>query len=270
MFDFFQYEFIVRALLTGFVAAIGGAVLGNFLVAGRKAVVSDMLSHTALAGVGLGVFLGISPMLAAPGVAIMAAGLLFYFGSRQQAMPEAVSVLLLSGGIALAVLFVHLAENPATNLERYLFGSILTVSTTEAIRFTILNATILLLVMIFGNRLLSLTFDRDFFVSRFRYASLLESTFLAMVAVFVAFSLNIIGGLLITGLLVIPVLCAQRFAKSFWHSVIISACIGTIGVTGGIISSFWYDIPTTSAIILGLIAIFMFTQLLPEFSAEKQ
>ncbi len=257
MFDFFQYEFIVRALLTGFVAAIGGAVLGNFLVAGRKAVVSDMLSHTALAGVGLGVFLGISPMLAAPGVAIMA-------------MPEAVSVLLLSGGIALAVLFVHLAENPATNLERYLFGSILTVSTTEAIRFTILNATILLLVMIFGNRLLSLTFDRDFFVSRFRYASLLESTFLAMVAVFVAFSLNIIGGLLITGLLVIPVLCAQRFAKSFWHSVIISACIGTIGVTGGIISSFWYDIPTTSAIILGLIAIFMFTQLLPEFSAEKQ
>ena len=77
MFELFSYDFIIRAFLVGYACAITAAILGNFLVAGRQAVTSDMLAHTSLAGVGLGVLFHITPSITAALVAVLASLLLF-------------------------------------------------------------------------------------------------------------------------------------------------------------------------------------------------
>ena len=131
MLEIFSYDFILRAFLVGSVCAIVASVLGNFLVAGRQSVISDMLAHTSLAGVGVGVLFHIPINISSTFVTILSVIFLYFF-SRQKKLPkEALSVLILSGGIAIALLCVHLAKNNPVSLDTYLFGSILTVTIKE-------------------------------------------------------------------------------------------------------------------------------------------
>jgi zinc transport system permease protein len=210
IFELFSYDFILRAFLIGYGCAMIAAVLGNFLVAGRQAVMSDMLAHTSLAGVGLGVLFRASPNISAALVAIAGSVLLYFFSRNKKLPKEAVSVLILSSGIAIALLCVHLAKNNPVALETYLFGSILTVTEQEVIFFLLMCSLFMAIMTVFYNRFLCLTFDGDFFRSRFAYGICFELMFMIMIGLFVAFSLKIIGGLMISSLLVIPVLTAQQ------------------------------------------------------------
>ncbi len=257
MIEIFSYDFMLRAFLIGYACAIVAALLGNFLVASRQAVMSDMLAHTSLAGVGLGVLFHVSPPAVAIGTALIAS-LLLYFLSKQKSLPkEAVSVLILSGGIAIALVCIHLAKNNPVSLETYLFGSILTVTPNELFMFLIMSIVLISCLFIFYNRLLCLIFDKDFFRSKFSSQPFFEIFFMMMVGVFVAFSLKIIGGLLISSLLIIPVLTAQQAVGNFRSSLLWSSVFNIIGITIGIVISFYFDVPTSSAVVLSLIFLFV-------------
>jgi zinc transport system permease protein len=257
MLEIFSYDFILRAFLVGSACAVVASVLGNFLVAGRQAVMSDMLSHTSLAGVGIGVLFHISPSASAAFVAIFSSILLYFF-SQQKGLPkEAISVLILSGGIAIALLCVHLAKDNPISLETYLFGSILTVTPEEVWMFIFLSLLFLGFIILFYNRLLCITFDKDFFQSRFSSGVFFGITFMIIIGVFVAFSLKIIGGLLISSFLVVPVLTAQQVAKSFRFSLLLSILFSLLGVFIGITGSFLFDIPASSTIVLSFILLFL-------------
>ncbi len=268
MLEIFEYDFLVRALLVGTFCAVVTAVVGNFLVASRQAVVSDMLAHTSLAGVGLGIFLNISPSFVGILVSIGASIFLFLLGSQKKIPQEAISVLLLTGGMALALLLAHLSKNNPVSFETFLFGSLLTITNSEAVLFAVLGLGILVCIFLFWNRFLCLIFDIDFFRSRFRFSIFFEIFFLMMVAVLVALSLQIIGGLLVGALLVIPVITAQNMAKSFRASVWWSVFLNVMGVLGGIFFSFYADIPTSSAIVLSLWCLFLVFGVLVPFGKK--
>lgn len=267
MLEIFSYDFILRAFGIGYACAIVAALLGNFLVASRQAVISDMLSHASLAGVGLGVLFNVSP----PGVAIVTAiiaSMILYFLGKQKSLPkEAVSVLILSGGIAIALVCIHLSKNSSVSLETYLFGSILTVTKEELFTFLIISSVLISCLFVFYNRFICLIFDKEFFRSKFSSQPYFEIFFMIMVGIFVAFSIKIIGGLLISSLLIIPVLIAQQIAKNFRSSLLMSSISNIIGVSIGIITSFYFDIPTSSAIVLTLIVLFITTYLFSKTSS---
>lgn len=254
MFEILQYDFAVRALVVGLGAAVTAGVLGNFVVASRQAVISDMLAHTALAGVGLGIFLGVSPTWPALLVAIFASGILWALSRRRRLAPEAVSMVLLTGGLALALLFAHMAKDAAVSLETFLFGSILTIRSDEVWLFYGVSIVILIGTFLVWNRLKTVSLDPVYAESRFRNASWVEFLFMIAIGALVAVSLKIIGGLLVGALLVIPVVTAQVFCRSFRSSVFWSILFNIIGVLGGILVSFAFDVPASSAIVLSLIA----------------
>lgn len=266
MFELLAHDFIVRAIVIGYACAIVTAIFGNFLVAGRQAIMPGMLAHTSLAGVGIGVLLGISPSISAVIIAILASLLLYGLGKNRTVPQEAVSVLILSGGMAIALLCVHFAKDSPVALETYLFGSILTVTTMEMWSFIAVSLVMVLIVTMFYNRFLCLIFDRDFFYSRFRYQSFFEILFMVMIGVLVALSLKIIGGLLVGSLLVIPTLTAQYIARSFRASIMWSVVFNIVGVTVGILASLYWDVPASSGIILSLICIFFVALFVRRFS----
>ncbi|MEI7511525.1 MAG: metal ABC transporter permease [Candidatus Peregrinibacteria bacterium] len=257
MLEIFEYDFMVRAFIVGILCAIVTAVVGNFLVASRQAVISDMLAHTSLAGVGLGIFLHFSPNILGAAIAVFASVLLFFLNRQKKIPPEAISMLLLTGGLAVALLFAHFSKDNPLSLESFLFGSLLTTTTNEVLFFGILGSFILVFLFLFWNRFLCRLLDTDFFASRFPRGEYWEVFFLVIVGILVAFSLKIIGGLLISALLVIPVITAQTVANSFRTSVAWSVGINILGVIMGLFFSFYQDIPSSSAIVLSLIGLFL-------------
>jgi zinc transport system permease protein len=266
MLELFTYDFIVRAFVVGIVTAITAAILGNFVVAARQSVMSDMLAHAALAGVGLGIFLHVSPSFLAGGVAIVASVLLWFLTQRSQRAPEAVAMLLLTGGLAIALLLAHAAKDNPISFESFLFGSILTITASEVVLFSIICAFIVAVLLVWWRSFLVIVFDAQFARVQLRRAAIFEILLMVLTGLLVAVSLKVIGGLLVGALLVIPVLAAQNLAQSFRANVLWSVGIGVVGVISGITASFYVDIPASSGIVLSLIGFFCITFVLQRMS----
>lgn len=255
LLEVFDYDFMIRALGVGFFMAISAGILGNFVVTARQAVVSDMLAHTALVGVGLGIFWQVSPSYLALVATIISAVLLWYLSRNKDQAPEAISILLLTGGLALALLLEHLNKNNPLSLESYLFGSILTITDQEFLVFIALNLLVIFVLLVFWNKFLTLVFDKDFLRTN-TWGIFYEILFMLLIALVVGIGLKVIGGLLIGALLVIPVLVVQRFVSSFWRSVVVSVFVNILAVFVGIFASFYLDIPASSGIVLSLVVVY--------------
>ncbi len=261
MIEFFTFEFIQRALWVGAITAVAAALLGNFIVVARQAMMSDMLAHAALAGVGVGLLIGTAPFYWA-GIAAIGASVLLWFLTRDgKRPPEAIAMLLLTGGLALALLFAHIARDNPTSLESFLFGSLLTITEAEVIIFTLLCAILVAVLLYFWRRFLIVVFDAQLAHVQFRYAWMYELLLFVMTGLIVAIALKVVGGLLIGALLVIPVVAAQNISYSFKINALLSVVIGVIGVFSGIATSFFLDVPTSSGIVLSLIGLFVLTLL---------
>ena len=149
LLEIFQHEFIIRALVVGLCTAVSAAILGNFVIAARQAVVSDMLAHTALVGVGIGIAWQASPSAWAMVATLVSGYVLWWLTRDQKQAPEAIAILILTGGLALALLLVHLNRDHPTPLETYLFGSLLTITPSETWFFIAVNIIITGSVFVF-------------------------------------------------------------------------------------------------------------------------
>lgn len=247
---------MTRALLVGIFTAISTAILGNFIITARQAVTADMLSHTALAGVGLGIFWNIAPTHTALITTIISALTLLYLNRKKDQAPEALSMLLLTGGLAIALLLAHLNKNNPISLDTYLFGSILTITQNETSYFILLNILIIATLIIFWKPFLTLVFDPHFLQTKTQ-KPYHEIIFLLLIAIIVGIGLKVIGSLLIGALLIIPALIAQIFTQSFQQNVLLSIIINMIAIITGLITSFYLDVPSSSAIVLSLISIYI-------------
>lgn len=256
MLDFFEYSFTVRALLAGILVALLAPLLGTFLVARRSSLLTDTLAHTSLAGVGIGLIIGISPVWGAVGASLVAAAGIEKIVTKGRLGPEAVHALFLSGGLALAVLLVHFSHTPVS-FETYLFGSLATVQNRELF---FLGASVTLLIFglfFFWRPLMTLSFNEDLATASGYPVHFLKLGLAFLAAITVSLSLKIIGGLLIGALMIIPVISAIQIAKSFRSTLLISTIFAETAVVLGIFSSFNWDFPTGSGIVLISVSLFL-------------
>lgn len=260
LLEILQYDFMVRAFIVGIFTAICTAILGNFVVTARQAVISDMLAHTALVGVGLGIFWNISPSLLAFITTLFSALILWGLNHNKNQAPEAISMLLLTGGLAAALLLTHLNKNSPISLDTYLFGSILTITESEMYTFLGVLILVIALLIFFWRPFLTLVFDGDFLRTK-PYRIFYEILFMVLIALVVSVGLKVIGGLLIGALLIIPTLVVQPFSKSFKQNVIYSIFANLCALIFGITGSFYFDIPASSGIVLSLVSLYLITRL---------
>lgn len=251
-----QFQFFQTAILASLLAGLIAPLLGNFIVASRQSVISDMLAHTALAGVGLGALFQLNPVLTAM-LAVIISGVILWHYQKGNQTPDSLSMLLLTGGLALALLFVNLAPNTNINLENYLFGNILTLTTQDLQILIITTIIIFTLTILNWNNLIRLVFSPDYYESTSHKKRAIELLFILLVSFLVGATLKIIGGLLIGGLIIIPVLTAKNLNSNFQKTAVTSVLIGVSSMIAGLFLAFHLDIPTSSSIILLNIALFI-------------
>jgi zinc transport system permease protein len=259
--EMLQYSFMVRALLAGILVALTVPVLGSFLVARRYALISDSLAHVSLAGVGIGLLTGQAPIVIAVLVTIAGALLLEWLRQARRISGEVSLAILMSGGLALAVVLANLARGANTDFTSYLFGSIATTGTADVLTLAI--ATVLACGFVFTRyrALLHIAFDEDSARIAGLRVTLLNYMLVALTAAIVVLSLRIVGGLLISALLVIPVVTASRFATGFRSTIYFAVVCALVSVIAGLMAAFYVGIAAGGAIVLASLVLLILSMI---------
>ncbi len=263
MFDvFLRYEFLQNALFTGVMIGFLAPMLGVFLVVRRLSLIADALSHITLSGIAaslllgnhVALFAGLNPLYL--GIVFSVAGSLFVEKLRQvyKFYQEIAIPIILSSGIGLGVLFLSLADGFNNDLFNFLFGSVIAVSRSDLWTISVITFIVVFVLILFYKELFFLSFDEEQAVVSGVNRRMIHFIFIVMVALVIAASMRIVGILLVSSLMTLPVAAAMRFAKGFKQMFLYAVAFGEIAVIGGLISAYYLDLaPGGTIVILAVI-----------------
>lgn len=254
----FFYGFMQRAFQASFIIALIAPVLGLFLILRRQSLMADTLSHVSLAGVALGLLVNVNPTVTTLLVVVAAAILLEYLRSLYKSYSEISIAMLMSGGMALALVLMGLGAGSSTvSIQQYLFGSIVTISSQQVVLLAVLGVMILSLYVLFRKPLYVLTFDEETAFTAGLPIKWMSIAFNVVTGVAIAVIMPIAGALLVSSILVLPAAIAMRLSKRFDLVIIVGMVIGLIGMFSGLAVSYEVGTPPGATIALIFILIFM-------------
>ncbi len=254
--NIFQYGFMIRGLEAGIIVALIAPLIGIFLVLRRYSLIADTLAHVSLAGIALGLILGLNPVYTAIGVTTVSSMGIERLRTSKKIYGESALALFLSGSLALAVVLLGLAKGFNTNLLNYLFGSIVTVTEGDVHIIAILAASVSFLLFLFYKELIYISFDEESAKAGGIPTRFINFLLIALAALVVSISIPIVGVLLISALMVIPVVTALQFKKGFAKTILYAEIISVLSVIFGIIFSFYFNLATGGTIVLVMLAVF--------------
>jgi zinc transport system permease protein len=262
----FQYEFIQNAFIAGILIGIIAPLLGVFIVVRRLALIADALSHITLAGIAASLLLEkkwgaytLNPLYMGMTFSVM--GSLFIEKLRKvyKFYQELAIPIILSGGIGLGVVLISLAEGFNTDLFNYLFGSVNAVSRSDM--WTIIGITVFVIIVIIliYKELFSLSFDEEHATAAGIRTKLINFIFIMMVALVIAASMRVVGILLVSSLMTLPVAASIRIATGFKQTIFLSILLGEIAVIGGLFLSYYLNLAPGGTIVILSVVILLST-----------
>jgi zinc transport system permease protein len=257
MFELFNYHFIQKAIVAGCFVAILCSTLGVFLVLKRFSLIGDGLAHVTFGSVAVGLLVQSQPMYTAiPLVMLSSLGIL-RLTERARVYGDMAIGIVSSLGIAAGIILVSISGGYNIDLFSYLFGSILSISNTEVITSIVLSVIVIIIVSLFYNDLVSISFDEECAkVSNIKVRRINEILVL-LTALTVVLAMKVVGIMLVSALLILPGAAALQTAKSFKATMIIAGAIAVFSVVSGIWISFMVNLPTGGTIVMINILIFM-------------
>ena len=256
MLSIFEYSFIVRGLEAGLLIGAIAPLIGIFLVLRRYSLIADTLAHVSLAGVAIGLLLKVNPLFTAILASAASSVAIERLRASKKIYGESALSIFLSGSLALAIVLIGLAHGFNVDLFSYLFGSIVTVRPADIYIILGLGAVIGITILAFYKELVYISFDEDAAKVSGIPVKLFNTVFILLAASAIAISIPIIGILLISALLVLPVVAALQLKKSFKATLLWAEVISLSSVLAGVIASFYLDVSSGGAIVLIMLAVF--------------
>ena len=249
-----EFDFMQRALVAALLVGLTAPAIGTFLVQRRLALMGDGIGHIALTGVALGFLLGTAPVLTAIVVAVLGAVTIELVREKGRTSGDVALALLFYGGIAGGVLLIGLSPGgSSTTLVGYLFGSLSSVRPEDLVVIGGLSVAILGVVVVFGREMYAVCMDEE--VARVsglpvRFLNLLVAVTAALT---VTVAMRVVGLLLVSALMVVPVATAQQVTRSFRATLLAACLLGMLASVGGLILAFYADVaPGASTVVLAL------------------
>jgi len=246
-----------QAFQASFLISLIAPILGLFLILRRQTLLADTLSHVSLVGVALGLLLGIAPTWTNLLVVIVASLLLEYIRSIYKSYSEISIAMMMSGGMALALVLMSFNDSAAMSLNTFLFGSIVTITEEQVLFLLVLTIGILLLYGFFKRPMYVLTFDEETAFTAGLPVRFMSVAFNMITGMTIAIIMPIVGALLVSAILILPAAISMRLSKSFNGVVIIGIIIAMIGMFSGLTVSYYVGTPPGATITLIFLAIFV-------------
>ncbi|QIB28015.1 metal ABC transporter permease [Caloranaerobacter azorensis] len=259
MFDLLQYGFMQRALIAGIIIGILCPLIGIFVVLRRMSLIGDSLAHVALSGVAAGLLAGVYPLSTALLFSVSAALAIEKLRKSYEDFAELAIAIILSLGISIAVVLISFAKSLNVDLMSYLFGSIITVSKTDVYMVIGLGLVIVIFVKLFYKELLFITFDEEAAKIAGIPIKTINFLFIVLVAMTITVSMRIVGILLVSSMMVMPVATSLQIARSFKQAIFLSVIFAEISVVLGIFISYYLEIASGGTIVLFSVLVLILT-----------
>lgn len=256
----FFYGFMQRAFQASFLISLIAPILGLFLILRRQSLMADTLSHTSLAGVALGLLIGVNPTLTNILTVIVIAILLEFLRKVYRTYSEISIAILMAVGMAVALVLMGISDGGATlSMTQFLFGSIVTINVQQIWMLLVLTAIIGFLYLTFRKPMYALTFDEETAFTAGLPIKMMSILFNVLTGVTIAVIMPIVGALLVSTIVILPAAISLRLSKSFNGVILIGMIVALIGMLSGLVASYEMGTPPGASITLILMLIFAVT-----------
>lgn len=274
MIDIFNYSFMVNALIVGVLISVCCALLGVVLVLKRYSMIGDGLSHVSFGALSVAAVLNLSaPLYLALPVVMLSAFFLLRLTENSRINGDAAIAVISSSALAIGV-FVASINGTNINLQQYMFGSILNISSADITISVVLSVVVIVMYVLFYHKIFAVTFDENFSRATGIRTGLYNTAISLLTAVTIVIGMRMLGTLLISAMIIFPALTSMRVCKRFLSVVTVAVVVSVVSVVSGLVASFTCtDIPVSSTIVifnLGFFILFMLFAFLKKYVFKKK
>ena len=255
--EMLSYPFMLRALVVGILISLCAALLGVPLVLKRYSMIGDGLSHVGFGALAIATALRAAPLAVTLPVVVLAAFFLLQLHDSSKIKGDAAIALISTGSLALGVMVLSLTPGMNTDINNFLFGSILGVGEDEMWLTAGLSLMAILLYGLSYNRIFALTFDESFAQATGLRTKFYNTLLALLTAVTIVLGMRTMGSLLISSLIVFPALSSMQLLRSFRSVLLLSVLISLFCFISGLILSYLYSAPTGASVALLHVAVFI-------------
>lgn len=236
-----QYDFMQNAIVVSFLISILCPSIGMFLVVRRYSMMGDTLSHASLAGIALALVWGHNPIVGAFVFTSLCGGLIEFLRNYFKKHTDLILSIVLSLSVGIAISIIS-SGKLNTNAEAYMFGSILTVSETDMVTILLLSIISVFTIISLYHQLLYISYDEDTAKVAGVKVRLINYIFIILVASAVAASIRIVGVLVLSSMITLPVATAMQLEKGFKVTLLASILISIIDIMTGLFLSYYINV----------------------------
>lgn len=250
MMELLSYSFFQHALIGSLLASLLCGMVGTYIVTRRLVFISGGITHASFGGVGIGLYTGLSPLFTAAVFAVLSAFGVQWFSHRRDMREDSAIAMFWTFGMSLGIILSFLTPGFQSDLSSFLFGNILTITTSDLWLLGGLTALTALLFAVGMRVIVAVAFDATYARSQGLPVTVIEYTLMGLIALTIVSCLRMVGIVLVISLLTIPQVTANLFTSCFRRLIGLSSLLGYTCCLGGLALSYHYNIPSGAAIIL--------------------
>ena len=253
----FSFPFMQRALIAGVLVSLCAALLGVSLVLKRYSMIGDGLSHVSFGALAIAVALGVTPLWFSIPVVILAAFLLLRVADNPRWNSDAAIAVMSASSLAVGILVISLTTGMTTDVDNYMFGSVLAMTKTDVALAVVLCAAVLVLFILFYHKLFAITFDENFSRATGLKVSRYNTLLASLTALTIVLGMRMMGAMLISSLVIFPALTAMRLFRSFRGVVVCAAVTSVLCFCAGLTISFAFSTPVGATVVAANLTLFL-------------
>ena len=258
----FSFPFMQRALIAGVLVSLCAALLGVSLVLKRYSMIGDGLSHVSFGALAIAVARGITPLWFSIPVVILAAFLLLRVADNPRWNSDAAIAAMSASSLAIGILVISRTTGMTTDVDNYMFGSVLAMGRTDVALSVVLCLAVLVLFLLFYHKIFAVTFDENFSRATGLKADRYNTLLAILTALTIVLGMRMMGAMLISSLVIFPALTAMRLFRSFRGVVICAAVASVACFCIGLTVSFACSTPVGATVVAADLSLFLLSCLI--------
>ena len=261
MWEMLEYPFFRNAIAGVLIISVAAAVIGTYIVARRLVAISGGVTHACFGGLGLGYYLGFNPIFGAAVAAIAASAGVEWMARSHKVREDSAIAVIWALGMAIGIFFVFLTPDYVPELNTFLFGNVITITSADLMMFAVYTAVLLAFIVTFRRQVLAVAFDRDFAAVMHIPVRFISYSMTVLVAVCIVLTIRLVGVMLLMSMLAMPQIIAELFSRRFYGMMLWSVVISAVCCLTGLALCTTIDVPCSALIVMVMVTAYIVVRL---------
>lgn len=265
MWEMLQYPFFRNAVAGVLIISVAAAVVGTYIVARRLVAMSGGVTHASFGGLGLGYYLGINPVVGAAFVAVFSSLGVEWLSRGYRLREDSAIAVIWALGMAIGIFFVFLTPGYVPELNTYLFGNVLTITSVDLYVFAGYTTVLLAFILRYHRQVLACAFDRDFATVMHVPVKAITVSMTILTALCIVLTIRLVGVMLLMSMLTLPQIISELFCRRFYSMMKCSVFVSIACCLSGLAMSAVINVPCSALIVMTMVGGYIVARILRAF-----